>query len=211
MLRTITTATLAVLALSGAAQAMKAQDLDINGDHFITKSEIATIFPGFTSADFNIVDVNRDGRLSAKEAQDAETRQVIQKYEPTAKVLFGLSEVDANGDRFVSEGELAGVYGGVSRTEFLQIDANRDGRVSAPELYASGAQALLRSHGPNVSSAALPSVQDVDTDGDSFASFDELTATFPSLSAFDLEEIDLNGDNRVSFVEYNQGKSILRR
>ena len=203
------TVTAALLATATAASAMKATDLDIDGDGFATISEVRQIFPGFSSNDFRGIDVNRDRRLGSAELNAAGTSAVIGRYQDTMAVVHGLSDVDSNGDRFVSQGELGAVYKGVTANEYRLIDTNNDNRVSAPELYAPLAQAMLNRY--EMSGRDLITIMQVDTDDDAFASFAELNAVFPGLSKSEFDIIDINGDNRIGSTEYynDETQSVL--
>lgn len=203
------TATLAVTA--SAASAMQATDLDINGDGFASISEVRAIFPGFTSSDFRSIDTNDDRRLSSNELKASDTQGLIKKYESSMSVVHGLSDIDQNGDRFASEAELMAVYDGLLDSEFRQIDVNRDQRVSASELYAPRAQALVSRY--ENGSPMMVTIMDVDTNDDFFVSYEELTQSFPGLSRVDFEMIDANGDNRVASNEFYKpdAQAILDR
>ena len=200
MNRFILTAFAGVMTAATAAAAMEPGDLDIDGDGFATIGEVRTVFPGFTSFDFRDVDTNDDRRLSAQEIDNADTRNIIGRYENRMAIVHGLSEVDANGDRFASQEELTAVYDGLTDSEFRQIDVNRDNRVSARELYAPRAQALVTRH--EMGSGMLVTIMQVDTNDDFFVSFDELAQSYPGLTHADFEMIDANGDNRVASTEY---------
>ena len=200
MLRTITTTALSVIALTSAAVAMQPDDLDINGDNFVALNELRIVFPGFTSADFRDLDTNDDRRLSANEQIGSEARNIIAKYEATQAVVHGLTEIDTDGDRFVTFAELGAVYPGLLDSEYRQIDRNRDSRVNASELYAPLAQALVTRY--EMGGEVVVTIMQVDTNDDFFASFDELLTSYPGLSRIDFEELDENGDNRVSSSEY---------
>jgi len=192
--------TAAILATATAASAMKATDLDIDGDGFASLAEVRQIFPGFSSQDFRELDENRDRRLSNPELTAAGASAIIGRYEATMSVVHGLSDIDTNGDRFASKEELRAVYSGLLDDEFRDIDINRDNRVSATELYRPMTQAIVTRY--EMSGRDLITIMAVDTDDDAFASYEELRATFPGLSYQDFEIIDNNGDNRVSSVEY---------
>ncbi len=193
-------ATAALLASATAASAMKATDLDIDGDGFASISEVRQTFPGFSSTDFRTIDENRDRRLSSAELNAAGTSAVIGRYQDTMAVVHGLSDIDTNGDRFASEAELGVVYKGVTSNEFRLIDLNNDNRVSAQELYQPLAQAMLNRY--EMSGRDLITIMQVDTDDDAFASFAELNAVFTGLTRSEFEIIDINGDNRISSTEY---------
>ena len=192
--------TAALLASATAASAMKATDLDIDGDGFATISEVRQIFPGFSSNDFRTIDENRDRRLSSNELNAAGTSSVIGRYQDTMAIVHGLSDIDTNNDRFASEAELGAVYNGVTSNEFRLIDLNNDGRVSAPELYQPLAQAMLNRY--EMSGRDLVTIMQVDVDDDAFASYAELSAVFTGLSRSEFDIIDINGDNRISSTEY---------
>jgi Ca2+-binding EF-hand superfamily protein len=194
------TLTAALLATATAASAMKATDLDIDGNGFATISELRQIFPNFSSNDFRDIDVNRDRRLSNAELNKSGTSAIIDRYQSTMAVVHGLSDIDGNGDRFASFSELGQVYEGVTRNEFNLIDLNNDNRVSAQELYAPLAQAMLNRY--EMSGRELITIMQVDVDDDAFASLAELQAFYPGLTRSEFEIIDINGDNRLGSTEY---------
>ena len=202
-------ATTALVATATAASAMKATDLDIDGNGFASIEEVRQIFPGFSSNDFRSIDTNRDRRLSAAELNASGTSAVVGRYADTMSVVHGLSDIDKNGDRFADRGELNAVYNGLNDEEFRQIDVNRDNRVNATELYRPQAQALLTRY--EMSGRDLITIMAVDTDDDAFASFAELKRVYGNLSMADFNLIDNNGDNRVSSTEYytDEAQSIL--
>lgn len=183
-----------------AASAMQPQDLDINGDGFATIAEVRTIFPGFSSFDFRDVDLNNDNRLSSNELKSPETRGTLGRYQNRMAIVHGLSDLDQNGDRFASRAELDAVYNGLTDSEFTQIDINRDNRVSASELYAPRAQALVTRY--EMGSRMLVTIMQVDTNDDFFVTFEELVQAYPGLSHTEFELVDANGDNRVASNEY---------
>lgn len=194
------TLTAALLATATAASAMKATDLDINGDGFASISEVRQIFPGFSSNDFRDIDTNRDRRLSDSELNASGTSAVLGRYQSTMTVVHGLSDIDSNGDRFASHAELGTVYKGVTQNEFQLIDLNNDNRVSAQELYAPLAQAMLNRY--EMSGRDLITIMQVDVDDDAFASLAELQVFYPGLTRSEFEIIDINGDNRLGSTEY---------
>lgn len=205
MHRNTVLAAAALLMTATAASAMTGEDLDVNGDGFASLSEVRSVLSGFTSSDFRRLDTNRDNRLSAKELQAPGTSQTIGKYRSSMTIVHGLSEVDQNGDRFVSKEELTAVYKGLLDSEFRQIDTNRDNRVSAAELYAPRAQALVTRY--EMGGRDIITAMQVDIDDDFFISFEELIQSYPSLSRVDFEMIDFNGDNRIGAIEYYNPES----
>lgn len=109
-----------------------------------------------------------------------------------AAAATGISSFDANGDRFASFDEVVAVNSTLDRNDFRGIDTNRDNRLSASEVLAPGAQAVLKRGAASTGSAATVK---------GFASFSELASAYPGLSKVDFDQIDENNDNRVSSVE----------
>ena len=106
---------------------------------------------------------------------------------------------DVNGDGFASVAEVDAVFPGFSRSDFRQIDGNRDNRISRSELRQPGVSAIV---GRYLGGAGqIVALSEIDTSGSGFASFAELSATYPGLTAIEFDRIDSNGDNRVSFGE----------
>lgn len=136
----------------------------------------------------------------------------------TVASAAGIGAVDQNGDRFATKAELAAVYPTITTSDFRDLDLNRDNRISASEITAPGAEAILNKH---VAAPSVMDVRDIDTNGDGFASQSELAAAYPGFRASDFDDVDANDDGRVSAVElyaadaqsvvsrYEQGSSIL--
>jgi Ca2+-binding EF-hand superfamily protein len=116
----------------------------------------------------------------------------------TVASAAGIGAVDQNGDRFASKSEIVAVYPTLSNSDFRALDANRDNRVSASEITAPGATAILNKH---VAGVAVQGVGDIDANGDGFASASELAAAYPGFRASDFDDIDTNDDGRVSSTE----------
>ena len=136
----------------------------------------------------------------------------------TVASAAGIGAIDQNGDRFASKAEITAVYPTLSANDFRDLDLNRDNRISAVEITAPGASAILNKH---VAGVSVRGVADIDANGDGFASFGELAAAYPGFGANDFDDIDANNDGRVNFVElyapvaqdvvsrYDAGSSIL--
>lgn len=116
----------------------------------------------------------------------------------TVASAAGIGAVDQNGDRFATKAEIATVYPTLSASDFRDLDTNRDNRVSASEITAPGASAILNKH---VAGVAVQSVSDIDTNGDGYASQAELAAAYPGFRGSDFDDLDVNDDNRVSSNE----------
>ena len=136
----------------------------------------------------------------------------------TVASAAGIGAIDQNGDRFASKAEIAAVYPTLSANDFRDLDLNRDNRISAVEITAPGASAILNKH---VAGVSVRGVADIDTNGDGFASPAELAAAYLGFGANDFDDIDSNNDGRISSVElyapvaqdvvsrYDAGSSIL--
>ncbi len=186
----------AALSATSAFAATDIRSLDTDGDRFASFAETDAAFPGFTRSDFRTVDANRDNRLSSVELQSADAQAVFNRY--NGANFVDLAAVDTDGDNFVSFSELADAYPGLSANDWRAI-AGLDGtRVSANALYELETQIILDQ---STGVSEFVALDNVDTDGSRFATFGELSASYPGLSAIDFNEIDANNDNRISFNE----------
>jgi Ca2+-binding EF-hand superfamily protein len=192
--------TLAATILSSTA-ALAATDVatfDADRDGFVTRAEIAQVYPGFSGSDFRAIDGNNDQRISAVELQNPDIRGVLGRYEAGSGAITGLGAIDGDADGFATFEELVVAYPGLTASDLRTIDTNNDRRVNARELYALSAQDVIaRAKG----SATKTDINAIDANGDGFASFGELQAAYPGLRATDFRVIDGNDDNRVSFGE----------
>ncbi|MGI1663239.1 hypothetical protein ACRDNQ_13440 [Palleronia sp. KMU-117] len=110
-----------------------------------------------------------------------------------------LADFDTNGDGFVSQSEIETVFPDFTRSDFRTVDNNSDNRISAVELQNPDIRAVIGRY--EASGRMVEGLAALDTDGNGFASFDELAVAYPNLSATDYRLIDTNRDNRVSFSE----------
>lgn len=118
-------------------------ELDVNGDRFASFSEIAAAYPGFRATDFDDIDVNDDGRVSANELYASTAQEVVTRYEDGSSILVSLDELDTDGSGFASYGELAARYPNLSNVDFNRFDSNKDNRISFDELYRLDAIEVL--------------------------------------------------------------------
>jgi Ca2+-binding EF-hand superfamily protein len=135
----------------------------------------------------------------------------------TGASAMSVESFDRNGDRFASFAEVSAANPLVNREQFRELDVNRDGRLSAVEIDAPGAEAIL-SRGERAT-GTVRSVADIS--GGSFATWGQLSAAYPGLKASEFRIIDANKDNRVSSNElydasaqailgqYETGSSVL--
>ena len=192
-------ATSAITATAAFASA-DISTVDRDGDRFASFSEVTAVYPGLTKSDFRDIDANRDNRISAVEIADGQAQTIINRQVAgQGSVVLDLNAVDTDGDNFVSFTELAAAYPGLSANDLDDVDVNNDNRVAANELYAPKTREVLGRSAANGSSVV--SLSKIDVDGSGFASAGELGSIYPGLSSLDFEEIDLNGDNRISFNE----------
>jgi Ca2+-binding EF-hand superfamily protein len=110
-----------------------------------------------------------------------------------------VADFDTNGDGFVTLSEIETVFPEFTKSDFRTVDNNSDNRISAVELQNPDVRAVIGRY--EVSGSTFEGLAALDTDGNGFASFDELAVAYPNLSAADYRLIDTNRDNRVSFPE----------
>jgi len=115
----------------------------------------------------------------------------------TVAAAAGVADFDQNGDNFASKAEVAAVNATLTSNDFRDLDINRDNRLSNAEITAPGASQILNRG--TTSAAPVRSVAALG--GGSFVSEAQLAAAYPGLSSVVFDQIDLNGDNRVSSVE----------
>ncbi len=181
-----------------AASAMSVGSYDQNGDRFVSFEEVTAVNPLVSRNEFRDLDVNRDRRLSSVELNAPGAEAILDRGTQSNGTVRSVADI--SGGSFVSEGQLTAAYPGLKAHEFDIIDANNDNRVSAVEIYASGAQDILNQHeGGN---GILVSLDSIDTDGSGFASLAELQSVYPGTSANDLRIFDVNRDGRIAFNEF---------
>jgi len=110
-----------------------------------------------------------------------------------------VADFDTDGDGFVTLSEIETVFPDFTRSDFRTVDNNSDNRISAVELQNPGVRAVIGRY--DAAGGTFQGLATIDTDGNGFASFDELAVAYPNLSATDYRRIDTNGDNRVNGPE----------
>ena len=117
----------------------------------------------------------------------------------TAASAMKATDLDVDGDGFASITEVRQIFPGFSSNDFREIDVNRDRRLSSSELNASGVSGIVGRYQSTMSIAH--GLSDIDTNGDRFASREELNAVYKGLKDDEFREIDVNRDNRVNATE----------
>jgi len=199
--------TASTLAATAALASGDISTFDANGDRFASITEIQSVLPGVSAADFREIDLNDDRRISATELVSGNAQSVLGRHTGVPGAV-GLAQVDTNGDNFVNFSELAAAYPGVTSADWNEIDVNDDRRLSSVEFQA-GRDVVARYSGAMKN--AVVSLNAIDTNGSSFADFGEVAAAYPGLSSFDFDDLDTNDDNRVSFSELYAGQNVLAR
>lgn len=198
MLRISTLALTASLVASAATAAVSVSDIDANGDSFISFEEVKNAMPRMTMEAFEEIDANNDNRISANEIGTSEAQSVLSQHDLLGQKERPLSLLDMDGDGFMSLADMQNVHPDLTQVDFEQMDANKDQRLSYQEFYAEEAQVVLAQCGPS----SFNDIASIDTNNDKFADFDEISAAYPKLAKYDFDEMDANGDNRVSSVEW---------
>ena len=198
MKRLMTATAIAALTATAATAAAELETLDLNGDNFASAEEVMAWFPDMQFESFNGLDLNDDNRLDFEEIQTSNAQAIFGQFEmrpieeATAKIVL-----DADGDGFIMIEDYRRAYPEFTDLSFQEIDANDDNRVSYVEHYALAAQTEIGRY----ETGSIRDIADIDTNADSFADFNEMTAAFPGLPMESFEEIDANDDNRISSEE----------
>ena len=200
--------TIAAIVLgSGAAfAATDLGDIDTNGDGFASYDEIAVAYPGLSAIEFTHVDGNGDNRVSANELRDADAQAILDRYRVAVQPR---TDGDTDGDGFLSRDEAFAAVPGLNVYDFQAVDANGDNRLSRNELNAPVWVEKAAFYGTAHNSTAVQGVARLDTDGDQFLSFEELSAAYPSVPSDGLRQIDRNDDARISAAELSNGRTTL--
>ena len=117
---------------------------DISGGSFVTEGQLAAAYPGLKSHEFNIIDTNKDGRVSSVEIYADAAQDILNEHEAgNGGVLVSLDAVDTDGSGFASLAELQSVYPGTTANDLRLFDVNRDGRIAFNEFYSQDAVETL--------------------------------------------------------------------
>lgn len=198
MLRISKLALVLSMVAGAATAAVSISDVDITGDDFASFEEIKNAMLGMNMQAFKDIDANNDNRISAVELSSPAAQNVLAQHQILGQKERPLSLLDLDGDGFMSLADMRNVHPDLTEAGFEQMDTNNDQRLSYQEFYATDAQVVLAQCGPT----SFADIAAIDTNSDKFADFAEITAAYPKLAKYDFDEMSLNGDNRVSSVEW---------
>lgn len=122
--------------------------VDADGNGFVSYDELAAVYTGVTQLDFDEIDVNGDNRIDNWEFYDIEAQDILARYEMNGDGIRGVSDIDQDGDAFISFEELTATYPDVSSVDFEEMDSNGDNRLDFTELYSLDSQNILARHMP---------------------------------------------------------------
>ncbi len=111
-----------------------------------------------------------------------------------------IQDLDVTGDSFATYEEVRNAIPQMDRVDFNAIDANGDRRLSAEEIADSKAQSRLSQHQMRGSKERPLMLLDPDSDG--FMSYEDMVRVHPTLTKNTFQQIDANGDNRLSYAEF---------
>ena len=120
--------------------------VDTNQDGFVTYEELAAVYSGVTQLDFDEIDANDDNRIDNWEFYDLKAQDILARYEMNGDSVQGVSDLDQDGDGFVTYEELTATYPDVSTVDFEEMDSNGDNRLDSTELYSLDSQNILARH-----------------------------------------------------------------
>lgn len=198
MLRKLTPALALLLSTGAVFAAVSMGDVDVDGDNFASYAEIKNAMPGMDMRAFRDIDANNDNRLSSNELLASEAQAVLAQHQLLGAKERPLALLDADGDGFMSLADIRQVHPDFTVAGFEQIDTNNDQRLSYQEYYTTEAQTVFAQCGPS----SFSDIASIDLNNDKFADFNEVLAAYPKIDKYDFDEMDLNGDNRVSSVEW---------
>jgi hypothetical protein len=111
-----------------------------------------------------------------------------------ANAATDLADLDTDGDGSASYEEIVAIFPNLTKEEFAEVDTNGSNGWDADELLAGPAQGYLSRDEPRDAAETID-IKDVDADGDAQATFEEVTAKYPSITKEEFVEIDQNGSN----------------
>ncbi|MBT8418202.1 MAG: hypothetical protein KJO42_12235 [Silicimonas sp.] len=197
MKKILATTALAAVISTPAFAAVTIQDLDVTGDSFATFEEVRNAIPEIDMVDFEQIDGNNDGRLSAEEVGEMKAQSALTQHQMRSSKERPLMLLDPDSDGLMSYDDMARVHPTLTKNAFEGIDKNNDSRISYAEFYTVEAQTALA----QCSESKFLDLAAMDSDGDKFLSMDELMGGYPQATNADFRTIDLNKDNRISSVE----------
>lgn len=199
MTRIMTTTTAIIALTAGAAFAVTdIETVDMDGDGFASIEEMRVVYPELTAVFFDGIDANDDNRVSPEEMISTEAQDILARYEMTpVENRRPTIVLDADADGFIALDDLRRAYPEFSDLDFDAMDSNGDERLSYEEFYELDAQDTVAKY----QTGTVTDIAEIDTNGDNFADFNEMVAVFPGLDEESFDDIDQNGDNRVSSSE----------
>lgn len=198
MFRNMTPILVLMLSSGAAVAAVSMSDVDVSGDSFATFEEMKNAMPAIDRIAFEDIDANNDNRISAEELGNSAAQTVLAQHEMLGPKERPLMLLDADGDGFMSLADVQNVHPDFTQVGFDQIDTNKDQRLSYKEYYTVEAQTVFAQCG----ASSFKDIAAIDANSDKFADFDEVLAAYPKMDKYDFDEMDMNGDNRVSSVEW---------
>lgn len=156
---------------------------DTNGDGQVTFEEAVALLPELTMEQFDMLDRNGDGVISAEDFPPPDPT------DPIRRLIHLLREADTNGDGQVTLEELIAL-GAFDNPEGLLelLDHNGDGVLSPEDLPA----------GPVPVDRILEIIHGADADGNGEVTFEELRAVLPEITEEEFNLLDRNGDGVLS-------------
>lgn len=121
----------------------------------------------------------------------------------TAGAALAATDIDAidmDADGFADVSEIKAAFPEFDVVFFADMDTNDDNRIGPQEILTTESQDILARYDMVPLEERVYARVDADFNG--YMEYDEIKAFFPGLSELDYEEIDANGDNRVTYQEY---------
>ncbi len=166
--------------IEGLYNILREADADEDGE--VTFEELQALIPELTQEQFDRLDRNGDGVISADDKPD-------EPVDPIRRLIHLLHEADADENGEVTFEELQAVAPDLTEERFNKLDRNGDGvisRADLPEPPEDPRHRLLRL------------LREADADQNGEVTFEELQAVLPDLSQERFDRLDRNGDGVIS-------------
>ncbi|MCC6491054.1 MAG: EF-hand domain-containing protein [Candidatus Hydrogenedentes bacterium] len=156
---------------------------DVNGDGAVTLEELHTTFPNMPAERFNMMDRNKDGKLTTDEVPQSEAMGGA-----LAKEMLKRADTDGNGQ--LTQEEATAAFPRMTPERFAALDKNSDKILTGDELRPPNAQ--------DAATNAMNLIRNADADGNGEITFEEMQQRAPNFTRERFDQMDRNKDGVLS-------------